>query len=90
MVVCSYITDELKYSWIGGTGNLFQNNYNKVYFEVTNLMSSFDNKSLKKDSLWSTYTPACYVPHSVKVNNYFNIPSTINVNTSDNLRSTTS
>ena len=60
-----------------------------IDFKGTNLMSIFDNKSLKKVTLQSTTTHQCYTSKTVKSNSYLKSPSFQNNTTSDNFSNTT-
>ena len=62
---------------------------NFIYFEGTNLMSTFDNTSLKKVTLKSTTTHHCYISNTVKSNIYLTSLPNHNDTTSDCFSNTT-
>ena len=62
---------------------------NSINFEGTNLMSNFDDKSLKRVTLKSTTTNHCCTSKTVKSNSFLTSPSIQNETTSDNFSNTT-
>ena len=65
----------------------FPENY--IVFYGTNLMSTFDEKSLKTVTIKSTTTHKCFTSKTFKSNRYLTSPSIHDDTTSDSFRNTT-